>query len=156
MGRIRPIQSDYRDQRPVNQHSAAVMIVDQLQKKTRTQIRLYAGDPAYGEPHKEAFRTWSWPSAPADITFNIVSTAYDKHETFTLVDDNTLVLAILVVDAEVMTICSEYARPVAIIGQADRKGPDGARTPWVNKDQYWYEVEHDDKKHAIPGPGRGV
>lgn len=38
------------NQRVVNQHAAAVMIVHQLQAKTGQEIKLFVGDPAYGEP----------------------------------------------------------------------------------------------------------
>lgn len=141
------------NQRVVNQHAAAVMIVHQLQAKTGQEIKLFVGDPGYGEPHEEAFQAWSWPSEPSGIKFNLVDAAYNKHEHFTMVDDNTLVLEIGATSALVQLICSEYARPVAIIGQAIREGSEG-KTINKHEDTFWYEVEFENRKYAIPGPSR--
>ncbi len=144
---------EYEDQRNVNRHAAAVMIVHQLQKRTNQAIDLYVGGPSslrYGEPHKEAFQTWSWPSEPADIRFMLTDSTYNKHETFTKVDDNSFVLDTDIHWGLVDIIYSEYARPVAIICEAIREGVDGEAFDTC-QDTCWYEVEHENKIQPLPG-----
>ncbi|KAI1140123.1 hypothetical protein F5Y05DRAFT_424056 [Hypoxylon sp. FL0543] len=126
--------------RNIAQHLAAVAIVKQLERKTGQNILLYTADPEYSAQHKVALETL--PIRP----FIVLDPSYGKHEPFTVIDDNTLVICMAgAPECPAMRIIEEYARPVAFIA---------AEVPRTGKfqDRLWFEVtEEGGHKVQVPG-----
>ncbi|OTA93940.1 hypothetical protein M434DRAFT_384900 [Hypoxylon sp. CO27-5] len=126
--------------RNIAQHIAAIAIAEQLEQKTGREIRLYTADPAYTAQHKTALETFSVRP------FTVLDPGYGKHEQFTVIDDNTLVICMTSVpQCPAKRIIEEYARPVAFIT---------AEVPRTGKfqDRLWFEVtEEGGHKVQIPG-----
>ncbi|KAI0836680.1 hypothetical protein F5Y06DRAFT_305137 [Hypoxylon sp. FL0890] len=126
--------------RNIAQHIAAVAIVKQLEQKTGKEIQLYTADPGYKAQHKIALETF--PIRP----FIVLDPSYGKHEHFTIIDDNTMVICMTQGQpCPARRIIEEYARPVAFItSEVPRSGK--------FQDRQWFEVtEQGGNKVQIPG-----
>ncbi|KAH9899025.1 hypothetical protein F4778DRAFT_782621 [Xylariomycetidae sp. FL2044] len=134
--------------RAIAQHTLAVAAATLIRQSTGNDVSIYAADPAYGKPHKEALQ--DFPQA----NFIILDPTYDVHEGFTEIDDSTLLIAIQSY-CPVLRIVQEYARPVVMIthevSEYDRP----------EDDVLWYEAKDLKAKGdeygrkpivALPGP----
>ncbi|CAJ2500010.1 Uu.00g028630.m01.CDS01 [Anthostomella pinea] len=148
-GTLGPSPENRRDERPIPgpkdapalnpggliQHVLAISTVKQLYELTGKTPQLYAADPGYTQPHKEALENLS------NVKFKILDPSYGFHEQFVEIDDSTMVISILP-QSPVELLVSEYARPVAMIRTNGwTRGPPFSEKKDPDEDMYWYEAE---------------
>ncbi|KAI0541651.1 hypothetical protein GGR58DRAFT_497843 [Xylaria digitata] len=125
------------------QHLAVLSMVRYLRGLVSHEVKLFAADWSYDQPHEEALES---------IGFTILDGSYGKQEHFVAIDDNTMLISFSIADSEsILPIISEYARPVAMIYDAyDYLIKEGHPRPPPSP--VWSQVRYNDTWVTIPGP----